>query len=105
MNRRAWHLISTGYRPKNGADVICIFHDGEAIECYYDKEFDDFIPYDQGWDMQPFHSDLFKAWRFYDDSLLNIYNAYDDFIEFSKEYDFPELLKSKRSHVYFCNKD
>lgn len=43
MNRRAWHLISTGHRPKDGADVICIFHNGEAIECHYDKEFDDFV--------------------------------------------------------------
>jgi hypothetical protein len=49
MNRRAWHLISTGHRPKDGASVICIFHSGEAIECYYDKEYDDFIPYDQEW--------------------------------------------------------
>lgn len=96
MNRRAWHLISTGHRPKDGAKVICIFHNGEAIECYYDKEFDDFIPYDQEWDMQPFHSDWFKAWCFDDGHWFIIDNAYDDFIEFSKEYDFPELLKSKK---------
>lgn len=105
MNRRAWHLISTGHRPKDGASVICIFHNGEAIECYYDKEFDDFIPYDQEWDMQPFHSDLFKAWCFDDGKWFIIDNAYDDFIEFSKEYDFPELLKSKKKSRIPCNKD
>ena len=104
MNRRAWHLISTGHRPKDGAKVICIFHNGEAIECYYDKEFDDFIPYDQEWDMQPFHSDWFKAWCFDNDPWLNLYNAYDDFIEFSKEYCFPELLKSKKKQRILCNK-
>jgi hypothetical protein len=99
MNRRARHLISTGHRPKNGADVICIFNNGEAIECYYNKKFDDFILYDKEWDMQPFHSNWFKAWCFDNGSLLNIHNAYDDFVEFSKEYVFPELLKSKKEAV------
>ncbi len=105
MNRRAWHLISTGHRPKDGADVICLFHNGEAIECYYNKEFDDFIPYDQEWDMQPFHSDWFKAWCFDDGHWFITDNAYDDFIEFSKEYGFPELLKSKKKQRVLCSKD
>ena len=47
MNRRAWHLISAGHRPKDGTEIICIFHNCEAIECHYNKEFDDYIPYDQ----------------------------------------------------------
>ena len=105
MNRRAWHLISTGHRPKDGADIICIFHNGEAIKCHYNSEFDDFIPYDQKWDMQPFYSYQFKAWCFDNDTLFNIRNAYDDFIEFSKEYGFPELLKSKKTQCMLCNKD
>ena len=102
MNRKAWHLISTGHRPKDGADVICIFYNGEAIECHYNKEYDYFIPYDQEWDMQPLHSDQFKAWC-YDN--FDVYNAYDDFIEFSKEYNFPELLKSKKKLHILCNKN
>ena len=105
MNRRAWHLISTGHRPKDRASVICLFYSGEAIRCYYDKEYDDFIPYDQEWDMNPFHSDWFKAWCFDNDSRIDVYNVYDDFVEFSKEYDFPELLKSKKKRQALCNKD
>lgn len=37
---------------------------------------------------------------FDDDKWFIIDNAYDDFIEFSKEYGFPELLKSKKKHSY-----
>lgn len=39
------------------------------------------------------------------DKQFIIDNAYDDFIEFSKEYDFPELLKSKKKLHILCNKD
>lgn len=53
----------------------------------------------------PFHSDLFKAWCFDDDHWFIIDNAYDDFLEFSKEYSFPELLKSKKKQCMLCNKD
>lgn len=55
--------------------------------------------------MQPFHSDWFKAWCFDDCHLFIIDNAYDDFIEFSKEYGFPELLKSKKRQHVLCSKD
>ena len=55
--------------------------------------------------MQPFHSDWFKAWCFDDGHLFIIDNAYDDFIEFSKEYGFPELLKPKKRHHVLCSKD
>lgn len=100
-----WHLIETGHRPKDGADIICIFHSGEAIECYYDREFDDFIPYDQEWNMQPFHSDWFKAWCFTPSNCsdLCLYCASADFLEFSKTHTFPSL--KKKTHTRQCADD
>lgn len=53
----------------------------------------------------PFHSDLFKVWRFDDGHWFIIDNAYNDFLEFSKEYSFHELLKSKKKQCMLCNKD
>ena len=55
--------------------------------------------------MQPFHSDLFKAWCFDDGKWFIIDSAYNDFIEFSKEYGFPELLKSKKKIHLLRSKD
>lgn len=100
-----WHLIKTGHRPKDGASVICLFYDGEAIECYYDREFDDFIPYDQELDMNPFDASDFKAWCFSpstcSDLCLNCANA--DFLEFSKTHTFPPL--KKKTHIRQCADD
>lgn len=95
-----WHLIKTGHRPKDDADVVCLFNDGEAIRAYYNASDDTFAPYDQEWDMQTVDASLFKAWCFFDyedryvsDSKLCLMNA--DFLEFSKTHDFPPLLKKK----------
>lgn len=100
-----WHLIETGHRPKDGASVICLFYSGEAIECYYDREFDDFISYDQEWDMNPFHSDWFKAWCFRPSNCSDfcLYCASADFLEFSKTHTFPPL--KKKTHIRQCADD
>lgn len=100
-----WHLIKTGHRPKHGADVVCLFFDGDAIECHYDRSDDTFIPYDQKWDMYPFDATEIKAWCFSpsncSDLCLSCANA--DFLEFSETHTFPPL--KKKTHTRQCADD
>jgi len=91
-----WHLIKTGHRPKHGADVVCLFYDGEAIECHYDRSDDTFIPYDQRWDMQPFKANDFKAWSFTPNHIFNIRDSYEDFLLFSSTHEFPPLKEKSK---------
>ena len=100
-----WHLIETGHRPKHGADVICLFFNGDAIECYYDRSDDTFIPYNQEWDMNPFDATEFKAWCFRPSicSDFYLYCANVDFLEFSKTHTFPPL--KKKTHTRQCTDD
>lgn len=91
-----WHLTKTGHRPKDDADVIVLFSDGEALTAYYSREDDSFYPYDQEYDGQCVSARYIDAWCFDPCDQLDKYNAYNDFIEFSKTHSFPELLKSKK---------
>lgn len=100
-----WHLIETGHRPKHGASVICLFFNGDAIECHYDRSDDTFIPYDQEWDMYPFDATEFKAWCFSPSicSDLFLYCASANFLEFSETHTFPPL--KKKTHTRQCADD
>jgi hypothetical protein len=97
-----WHLTRTGHRPKDNADVICI-SSKEAFGAYYSREDDSFYPYDQEYDGQGISANYIDAWCFDPCDQLDEYNAYDDFIEFSKTHSFPELLKSKRQTVIIAD--
>lgn len=90
-----WHLTRTGHRPKDDADVICISSE-EAFGAYYSREDDSFYPYDQEYDGQGISANYIDAWCFAPGSPFDEYNAYNDFIEFSKTHSFHELPKSKK---------
>lgn len=91
-----WHLTETGHRPKDDADVIILFSNGDALSAHYSREDDSFYPYDQEYDGQGISARYIDAWCFDPCNQLDKYNAYNDFIEFSKTHSFPELLKSKK---------
>ena len=100
-----WHLIKTGHRPRHGADVVCLFFDGKAIKCCYDKSDDTFMSYDQEGDMYPFDATEIKAWCFSpsecSDFCLDCASA--DFLEFSETHAFPQL--KKKTHTRQCADD
>lgn len=100
-----WHLIETGHRPKHGAEVICLFFNGDAIECHYDRSDDIFTPFDQEWDMKPFNATEFKAWCFRPSNCsdLFLYCASADFLEFSETHTFPPL--KRKTHTRQCADD